>query len=384
MQLDTMTWEPARGWSAALPTPGSNTLVMAFGASGLAEEPAPLRELMAHYGTSATVVGCSGAGEIAGARLTDAGLSVAVARFEASRLELVSARIGSAADSYTVGRRLAEQLGARAVDGDLRSIFVLSEGLTVNGGALVAGLVAGSRSDVVITGGLAGDGSRFEHTWVLADGEITADAVTAVGVYGDRLRVGHGSRGGAAGGQSLGPVGTVTSAQGNVLHELDGQPALALYKRYLGERAAGLPATALLFPLSVRLPGRGRGAVTRTILGVDEADQTLTFAGDIPQGSTAQLMRANLDGLIDSAQDAAELAAPDTDGPVLAVAISCVGRRLLLGERTEDELEATAAGLSSATRMVGFYSYGEISPLAAGTCDLHNQTMTITTFAEAA
>ena len=380
MQLDTMTWEPARGWSAALPTPGSNTLVMAFGASGLAEEPAPLRELMAHYGTSATVVGCSGAGEIAGARLTDAGLSVAVARFEASRLELVSARIGSAADSYTVGRRLAEQLGARAVDGDLRSIFVLSEGLTVNGGALVAGLVAGSRSDVVITGGLAGDGSRFEHTWVLADGEITADAVTAVGVYGDRLRVGHGSRGGWI---PFGPERTVTSAQGNVLHELDGQPALALYKRYLGERAAGLPATALLFPLSVRLPGRGRGAVTRTILGVDEADQTMTFAGDIPQGSTAQLMRANLDGLIDSAQDAAELAAPDTDGPVLAVAISCVGRRLL-GERTEDELEATAAGLSSATRMVGFYSYGEISPLAAGTCDLHNQTMTITTFAEAA
>lgn len=381
MQLDTMTWEPARGWSAALPTPGSNTLVMAFGASGLAEEPAPLRELMAHYGTSATVVGCSGAGEIAGARLTDAGLSVAVARFEASRLELVSARIGSAADSYTVGRRLAEQLGARAVDGDLRSIFVLSEGLTVNGGALVAGLVAGSRSDVVITGGLAGDGSRFEHTWVLADGEITADAVTAVGVYGDRLRVGHGSRGGWI---AFGPERTVTSAQGNVLHELDGQPALALYKRYLGERAAGLPATALLFPLSVRLPGRGRGAVTRTILGVDEADQTMTFAGDIPQGSTAQLMRANLDGLIDSAQDAAELAAPDTDGPVLAVAISCVGRRLLLGERTEDELEATAAGLSSTTRMVGFYSYGEISPLAAGTCDLHNQTMTITTFAEAA
>ena len=306
---------------------------------------------------------------------------MAVARFEASRLELVSARIGSAADSYTVGRRLAEQLGARAVDGDLRSIFVLSEGLTVNGGALVAGLVAGSRSDVVITGGLAGDGSRFEHTWVLADGEITADAVTAVGVYGDRLRVGHGSRGGWI---PFGPERTVTSAQGNVLHELDGQPALALYKRYLGERAAGLPATALLFPLSVRLPGRGRGAVTRTILGVDEADQTMTFAGDIPQGSTAQLMRANLDGLIDSAQDAAELAAPDTDGPVLAVAISCVGRRLLLGERTEDELEATAAGLSSATRMVGFYSYGEISPLAAGTCDLHNQTMTITTFAEAA
>lgn len=380
MQLDTMTWEPARGWSAALPTPGSNTLVMAFGASGLAEEPAPLRELMAHYGTSATVVGCSGAGEIAGARLTDAGLSVAVARFEASRLELVSARIGSAADSYTVGRRLAEQLGARAVDGDLRSIFVLSEGLTVNGGALVAGLVAGSRSDVVITGGLAGDGSRFEHTWVLADGEITADAVTAVGVYGDRLRVGHGSRGGWI---PFGPERTVTSAQGNVLHELDGQPALALYKRYLGERAAGLPATALLFPLSVRLPGRGRGAVTRTILGVDEADQTMTFAGDIPQGSTAQLMRANLDGLIDSAQDAAELAAPDTDGPVLAVAISCVGRRLLLGERTEDELEATAAGLSSATRMVGFYSYGEISPLVAeARCALHNQTMTITTFTE--
>jgi hypothetical protein len=240
--------------------------------------------------------------------------------------------------------------------------------------------VDGTEQGVLISGGLAADGPRFERTWVLVDGVARVGFVTAVGLAGPDLAVRHGSRGGW---DIFGPERLITKSEGNVLYELDGQPALELYKKYLGDRAVGLPATGLLFPLAVRAPGDSGRQLTRTILAVDEDAQSMTFAGDMPEGSLAQLMRASFDRLVDGAHDAAA----DTDGmppgsPTLAVAVSCVGRRLLLGARTEDELDATLSALPSDAVQVGFYSYGEISPGAAGTCDLHNQTMTVTTFGE--
>jgi hypothetical protein len=386
MQLETLTWDRTTGWSHPFPAVNRPTLVLAFGGAVLDQTAAPLAELVAAYDDGAdgvVIMGCSSAGEIAGATVADDGLSVAIVSFESTRIELVTAEVRAPADSYPTGRRIAAALEALDHHGDLRAVFVLSDGLVVNGGALVAGMTSVAPPGVVITGGLAGDGDRFGATWVIVGGEPRSDHVTAVGLYGRDLEVGHGSRGGW---DNFGPERLVTRSAGNVLYELDGQPALELYKKYLGDRAAGLPATALLFPLAVRMPGRIARTVTRTILGVDEAAQSMTFAGDVPQGARVQLMRANFDRLVESAQDAAQDAfptgEPTAEEPVLAVAISCVGRRLLLGERIEDELEATAAGLPAHAELVGFYSYGEISPVAAGTCDLHNQTMTVTTYRE--
>jgi hypothetical protein len=218
---------------------------------------------------------------------------------------------------------------------------------------------------------------------VLVDGAPRSGYVSAVGLAGPDLRVGYGSRGGW---DRFGPERLITRSAGNVLYELDGHPALELYKRYLGDRADGLPATALLFPLALRAPGADEREVVRSILSVDEETQSMRFAGDVPEGSRAQLMRANLDRIVNGAHTAATETGTETgpNGPALAVAVSCVGRRLLLGARTEDELEATLSGLPDGARLVGFYSYGEISPIVAGTCDLHNQTMTLATFWEAA
>ena len=182
----------------------------------------------------------------------------------------------------------------------------------------------------------------------------------------------------------LGPEREVTRSDANVLYELDGQHALDLYKKYLGDRADGLPATGLLFPLAIRNEEEADGNTVRTILAVNEDDHSITFAGDIPQGSYVRLMRANFDRLIDGAADAsADIdTASYSMGPILNVAISCVGRRLVLGPRTEEEIEAALDGLPEGTRQIGYYSYGEISPLASGRCDLHNQTMTLTTIWE--
>jgi hypothetical protein len=378
MELVTYSHEQTHGWKqrlrADLDSP--STLVIAFGATELVDRPTALSELRAAYPHS-IIVGCSTAGEIHGAQVCDGSLSVAVARFERTELMYAQARVDTAAESRAAGEAIARAL----LRPGLRAVLVLSDGLHVNGTTLVEGLNAVLPEGVVVTGGLAGDGDRFKRTWALSEGAAQANLVTAVGFYGDHVRVGHGSKGGW---DIFGPERLVTRAEGNVLYELDGRPALELYKSYLGDRAAGLPATGLLFPLSLRSDDAGdEKRLVRTILAVDEATQSLTFAGDIPTGSRVQLMRANFDRLVEGAATAATAALRDVPaGPVLSVAISCVGRRLVLGERTEEETEATLDVLPPGAQQVGFYSYGELSPFAAGRCDLHNQTMTLTTLWE--
>ncbi|GAA4705248.1 FIST signal transduction protein [Phytohabitans rumicis] len=379
METFTVIWEQSAGWSRPLPDwDGPGTLVLAFCASPMPEGRTAVRDLAAAYPTSC-VMGCSTAGEIMSDAVVRDSVAVAVARFSSTRISVVNERVEHAEQSYDVGRSLGKQLLNR--EPDLSTIFVLSDGLSVNGSGLVSGLVDGTADKVIIMGGLAGDGERFERTWVLVDGEPRSGYVSALGFAGPHVRVGHGSRGGWG---IFGPERRVTRSKGNVLYELDGQPALELYKRYLGDLAGGLPATGLLFPLAVRAPGTDERSLVRTILAVDEQEQSMTFAGDVPEGSLTQLMCANMDRLVDGAHEAAVETATEAGQPVLAVAVSCVGRRLLLGRRTEDEIDAARSALPPGTDLVGFYSYGEISSTTPGICDLHNQTMTITTIWESA
>ena len=304
-------------------------------------------------------------------------MTVAVARFEYTRLHLACAEIGHADQSEAAGRALGAELAAD----DLRAVFLLSDGLHVNGTLLTQGLNAAVAPGVVVSGGLAGDNDRFEKTWIMAQGELADQRVCALGLYGDALKVGYGCEGGWS---SFGPERRITRAAGNVLYELDDKPALDLYKQYLGQRAGDLPAAALLFPLSVKRAVDAESGVVRTILGIDEVNKSMTFAGDIPEHGTARLMRANNDRLIESASAAARQAMLGVAGsPALVISVSCVGRRLVLGEHTDEELEAVRDVLPQDALQIGFYSYGEISPAQpSGISDLHNQTMTVTIFSE--
>lgn len=377
MKLETLSLTEA-GWSQQPfpPLDSAQTLVIVFGAPGFAERAEAFRDLAAAY-PQAQIVGCSTSGEILGATVQDNSLAVAVLQFEATRLAVTTASVTSAQDSRAAGEALARQL----LQPDLRGVFVLSDGILVNGSELVRGLNAVLPETVVVTGGLAGDGVSFGRTWVIKDGRPQAGFISAVGLYGEHVRLGHGSKGGW---DIFGPERIVTRAAGNVLYELDGKPALALYKEYLGERAAELPAAALLFPLALRAGPADDKQIVRTILAVSEPDQSMTFAGDMPVGYHARMMKANFDRLVDGASAAALMTKEHNpcSGPALAIAVSCVGRRLVLGERTEEELEAVLEVLPPGTLQVGFYSYGEISPYATGHCDLHNQTMTLTTICE--
>lgn len=351
-------------------------LVILFGSSELLEHPEPFLDVAQMFPTAA-IVGCSTSGEILDSHIKDASLVMAVIRFDRTRVRCASASMTSGIDSQEAGMAIVRQLLAP----DLRALLIFSDGLHVNGSELIRGVNRELPDSVLVTGGLAGDGDRFRRTWVLADGRPQSQCVTAVGLYGDHIRVGHGSKGGW---DQFGPERVVTRSKGNVLYELDHRPALQLYREYLGDRASGLPATALLFPLSVRLGPASEKRLVRTILGIDEAAQSMTFAGDMPEGALAQLMHANFDRLIQGAADAgASIGLRDQCmGDTLAIAISCVGRRLVLGERSEEEIEATLDVLPPGTKQIGFYSYGELSPYGTGRCDLHNQTMTLTTLSE--
>lgn len=379
MELVNFTYTARSGWSVnPLPALDSDkTLVLVFGATSFMDDPAALKELKAAY-PSSHVIGCSSSGEIFDTKISDESLSVAVAKFDKTELRTARVRIsGSDTASFDAGKQIAEKLNSP----NLRGVVVISDGLQVNGTKLIQGLNAVLPDSVVVTGGLAGDGSRFERTWTLADDVPQSGFVSAVGLYGDNIMIGHGSKGGW---DKFGPERVITKSEGNVLFELDGKPALELYKTYLGDRASGLPATGLLFPLAVRTNANDEKSLTRTLLAVDEANQSMTFAGDLPNGGLVQLMRADLERLIDGAGDAALLTkerAPEASN-ALGIAVSCVGRRLVLGERTEEEVESVMDILPNGTKLVGFYSYGEISPYATGYCDLHNQTMTLTTIAE--
>ena len=377
MKVEQRHWTDSKGWVGNSDLKDSAQLVIIFGGRDALSEADLVRETQEQY-PKAMAIGCSTAGEIAGTGVYDDSIVATAIHFADTQIKRVDVLVDETESSTDAGKKLGSALETEG----LKHVFVISDGQTVNGSELVAGLTEALPSSVSLTGGLAGDGPRFEKTLTFALGKPIEGAISAIGFYGEKLRVGFGSLGGW---DAFGPMRQVTRSEANVLYELDGKPALELYKKYLGEHADGLPATGLLFPLSVKLPDR-EDNIVRTILAVDEEQQSLTFAGNIPEGSIAQLMRANFERLIDGASGAAQGcfdSIGDSTSPELAILISCVGRKLVLKQRTEDEVESVRDILGDSTVLTGFYSYGEICPSSPqADCELHNQTMTVTTFRE--
>ncbi len=378
MRIEQKKWTEAKGWTVEHPAAlgDSAQLVLVFGATSVLKDQSLVAQIKTAY-PNAHILGCSTAGEICGVQVSDHSLVTTAVNFQHTWLKGAQVELHLAENSFHAGECLARSLDLER----LVHVLVLSDGLAVNGSDLVRGLVKYLPSHVTVTGGLAGDGARFAETLVFWDGVPKRNTIAALGLYGSRLKVGYGSLGGW---DSFGPERLITRSQGNVLYELDGRSALELYKKYLGEHAQGLPATGLLFPLSLRVRAGDTGVV-RTILAVNEQDQSMTFAGDVPEGAYARMMKANFDRLIDGAAGAARASyqAVGSTSPDLAILISCVGRKLVLRQRIEEEVEGVRDILGEHTIMTGFYSYGEISPFTFGAkCELHNQTMTITTFSE--
>jgi len=378
MKIEQKRWTEEKGWFPELQgiVDEAVQLVLLFGATQLLKDLAYIHDIKAAY-PKAHLFGCSTAGEICGTQVTDNSFVITAIKLESTQIKGAKVKISSSLDSLQAGEILARSLEKD----DLVHVIVLSDGINVNGSDLAEGLTNNLPEGVSITGGLAGDGERFQETLVFWDDIPARDTISVLGLYGKSLKVGYGSLGGW---DSFGPDRLITRSKGNVLYELDGKSALELYKMYLGEHAKGLPATGLLFPLSIRT-GEGESGLVRTILSINEEKQSMTFAGDVPEGSYARLMKANFDRLIDGAIGAAKKSYKSIDSfsPELAILISCVGRKMILKQRTEEEVEGVRDILGDKTVLAGFYSYGEICPFTLGTkCELHNQTMTITVISE--
>ena len=376
MIIEQCRWTTEHGWTNP-PEGGTDIdLVFLFGGRSVLQTRSILDELRSVY-PGACLFGCSTAGEILDTQVTDDTLVTTAVSFDRSRCCCVSIHIGETGSSLEAGQDLAGLLEHEG----LVHVFVLSDGIRVNGSDLLRGLAGRLPTGVSVTGGLAGDSDRFEETFVICDEVVSRGTIGAIGFYGKALHVGFGSLGGW---DPFGPERLITRSTGNVLFEMDGVSALDLYKRYLGNHASELPASAMLFPLSIRRPGDSTGLV-RTILAVDEDKCSMTFAGDVPEGAYAQLMEANFDRLIDGAIGAAKESVDGLGGAdaELALLISCVGRKMVLRQRVEEELEGVREILGPGAILTGFYSYGEICPVKEGfNAELHNQTMTITTLSE--
>ena len=350
-------------------------LVLCFASTEILSDPniyQTVKEKFKH----AQIAMCSTAGEIFHDTVQEESLVAAAICFEKTATETAQVNIRDFESSYDAGYALVRKL---CID-DLTYVMVLSDGSLVNGSELVKGLNDGVESRILITGGLAGDGDKFNTTLVGLNEQPAQGSVVAIGFYGSHLKVVHGSNGGW---QTFGLEKEVTLSAGNKLFELDSNNALDIYKKYLGQEADNLPGSALMFPLSVTIPGSPQ-PVVRTILGINHEENSMTFAGDIPTGSKVRFMKANFDMLTSSASVAAQNTLHQhADAPDFSLLVSCVGRKIILGPRIEEELEAVAESLGNATPFAGFYSYGEIAPFNGETdCQLHNQTMTVTSFYE--
>lgn len=350
---------------------GDLDLVLGFGSRDLLSDEKVFNELKNKFPDTQLIL-CSSAGEIYENEVLDNTISLTAIKFSSTVIKTFEVDIAAYENSFQAGSSLVEKFD----QDNLKMILILSDGGKVNGSELVNGMNAVKKEEVLIVGGLAGDAAKFEKTLVGLNQIPQQGKIAAVGFYGQKLVMSHGSLGGW---ESFGLERIVTKSESNVLYEIDGKNVLDLYKIYLGKYADELPGSALLFPLSIKIDGVDE-PIVRTILSIDETNQTMTFAGDIPKGSKVRFMKANFDRLIDAASDAASSCLElKSFNPKLALLISCVGRKLILGSRIDEEVEAVSEIFGSNTIISGFYSYGEISPLKPfGECILHNQTMTIT------
>jgi hypothetical protein len=345
-------------------------LVIGFGAKELLKDDIYLK--IKNKFPNAEIALCSTAGEIFDKQVYDNSVSISALYLEKATIQTTKVAIDNYQTSFDAGKSLIEKLPQEK----LKLLFLLSDGSKVNGSELIKGINEFKNKDILVTGGLAGDGANFKDTVVGLNETPTSGNIVAIGFYGDSLQCTHGSIGGW---ETFGLERVVTKSDKNILYEIDSKNALDLYKSYLGKYSDELPSSALLFPLAIINPEDDQ-LIVRTILSINEEDKSMTFAGDIPEGCKVRFMKANFDRLIDAASDAAtNCTAIYNNKPQIAFLISCVGRKLILGNRIDEEVEAVAEIFGDNTTITGFYSYGEISPLKPfANCELHNQTMTIT------
>lgn len=370
LHLDESGWVCDKEMSSEA---GDVDLVFVFGETDALADPRSYHELKERY-PNAHIVGTSTAGNIQHGRLNESAIVATAVSFEKSHVEVGSISGVKDEELVETTRQLVEGLPQEG----LRSVFILADGLYYNGSHIAKGANL-TKNKVPVSGGLGGDGFRFERVLVMADDVAKDSTLVAIGLYGEDLRIDIGSK---AGWTEFGADRIITRSEGNIVYTIDDRPAITLYEAYLGEYIKELPGSALNFPLSVR-DHMDKNEVIRVMMGVNE-DGSITYAGDVPEGSLVRLMKTNVNHLIDGADILAQNLASSVEKDTLVLAVSCSGRRSVLKQLVDEELITMQEQFGSDAEITGFYSYGELAPFRDDilTCKLHNQTMTVTTISE--
>lgn len=318
------------------------------------------------------LVGCSTAGEI-----TSEGPHQKSVGVMAIRSDTISFYTG-VGRNIKEGAREAGQAVARDVkekaDKPLRAFIMLPDVLTGNGADIVRGVLDVLGSHFPVVGGAAGDDFQFEKTYEYCGEELVSGACAGVGLAGN-FTIGIGVRHGWV------PIGMpmkVTRAQGAVLHELDGKPAISIYEDYFGARAdelrkEALARLAITYPLGLKIPEYQEEYLIRDPITVNE-NGSITCAAEIPEGSEVRLMIGSKEKAVEAAEDAARhlMREFETDRtkPKFVLMFNCIAREKLFAQKAGDEIRAVMSIIGSDVPLLGFYTYGEQAPLGGEVRDM--------------
>lgn len=364
MQAQEFSWDQSNGWVGLDKAPKAPDLVLFFGHREILSAGETYDALRKRF-PRAVIAGASGGGQICSGGIIDEGITGLALKFRTSRVKIATSVLSDKGSSFTVGENLARNL----VTDDLKGVLVLADGIEINGDLMSAGLAKWLPSHIVVGGGMAADDDRFKSTLVSGNGWPQPFLAVAIGFYGEDLQV---SSGIGTGWKSTGKEFTITASRHNQLYDINSRHALDIYEQELGGEAVNLPMSGLRFPLRIKDPAHPEVRLVRTLLGIDREVGMLTFAGNMPEGWTAELMHATPDALVQAASDAA------VNEPAQAsILVSCIGRRLVMGKRSAEEVQTYIRHLPAAPAITGFYSYGEFAMSKQGKgCNLYNQTLT--------
>lgn len=280
-----------------------------------------------------------------------------------------------AASAETVAEALeAAQLDPAAERNNVALIF--TDGLT---GSLAMDAAIQSAAAVLgplcpLFGGAAGDSLNYGHTVLFAGDRIMSDALVAAQIS-SAAPIGVGVR---HGWRPASRRMAVTRSSGNLLYELDGRPALEIYRELLPNET--------ITPDNFRMISRyhpigfvqaGSEPLVRLPLAVTD-DGALSCVGTLPGDAFAYIMEGNPGSLIEAAAVAAERAMAALEGkpPAVAIVINCVTRPPLLGDQSQAEIDRIRSVLGATTPFIGMYSFGEIAA-DDGPPAFHNKTVAV-------
>jgi len=328
-----------------------------------------------------TVIACSTAGEIDGVDMQQGGIAAFMfawgnAQHRAEPLTPLEADGESAAIALTAAH---VNLSASArVEGQTAGIsLVFGDGLHPGFEALVAKMRQRLPPHHAVVGGGAGDGGRLERTFVGLDGAVASAAATAVHIASASpwgVGVGHGA-------EPIGERMTVTKASGNVVHELDGRPALEVYRELAERRGIALADDAAVKQLLIEyeLGIHFFDDLARVRAGVATMpDGSVVCAGEVPEGASVSFVHGDPERYVAAAQAAAQSAKDALGQAEVAgvLVISCVTRGIVIGERYGEEVAAVRRVFGDAP-VGGFLSYGEVARVRGKMDGYHNNSLVV-------